>query len=118
MEIKLVPIYRIKTYVPPEYLQKVMEGILQVDSLRYGNYQQVMWHSNGGAEQFAPSEDAIPTQGDIGATTKLTSIRLEFSIPREQPLLVSIIEEGIYPNHPWDEPVIQVAEELETRKWE
>lgn len=24
--------------------------------------------------------------------------------------------EGIYPNHPWDEPVIQVSEELETRK--
>ncbi|MCA1012657.1 hypothetical protein [Halobacillus halophilus] len=114
--MQLKPIYRIKTYVVPEYLEKVITGVLQIDELGYGHYKNVVWLSNDGVEQFVPSETSVPTEGNIGETTKVTSVRLEFSIPRDEKLLRDIIENGIYPNHPWDEPVVQVTEELEARK--
>ncbi|GGD08046.1 hypothetical protein [Pontibacillus salipaludis] len=114
--MKLVPIYRVRTFVVPEYLENVIKGVLQIDDLKYGNYKNVAWHSSEGVEQFVPSEDAVPTEGEVGGRTKVTSIRLEFSIPKDDMLLKRIIEEGIYPNHPWDEPVVQVTEEREARK--
>ncbi|MCD5325321.1 MULTISPECIES: hypothetical protein [Pontibacillus] len=114
--MKLLPIYRIRTFVVPEHLENVIEGVLAIDELKYGNYKNVAWHSNDGVEQFVPSEDAVPTEGEAGERTKVTSVRLEFSIPRDEDLLKRIIEEGIYPNHPWDEPVVQVTEEQEARR--
>ncbi|WBX80608.1 hypothetical protein PD280_01715 [Virgibacillus salarius] len=42
--MKLVPIYRIHTYVVPESLDRVLEGVLHVDDLIYGNYKNVAWH--------------------------------------------------------------------------
>lgn len=114
--MKLVPVYRVKTFVIPEYLDRVIEGVLNIDELIYGNYKNVAWQSNGGVEQFVPSEKSIPTEGNLGERTRVTSYRLEFSIPRDDDLLTKVIEQGIYPNHPWDEPVVQVSEEFETRK--
>ncbi|MBA2175888.1 hypothetical protein H0266_13405 [Halobacillus locisalis] len=114
--MKLVHVYRVKTYVVPEHLDQVVKGILEVDELQVGHYKNVMWRSTDGVEQFVPSEEAVPTKGTAGERTTVTSFRLEFSIPRDESLLRKIIKEGIYPNHPWDEPVIQVSEELEARK--
>lgn len=114
--MRLIPIYRIKTYVVPEHLNEVIEGVLMIDELKYGNYKHVAWHSDNGFEQFMPAKNAAPTEGEHGQKSKVSSIRIEFSIPKDEALLKRIIEEGIYPNHPWDEPVIQVSEELETRK--
>lgn len=114
--MKLVHVYRVKTFVVPEYVEQVVKGILQVDELQVGHYQNVMWKSAEGVEQFVPSEDAVPTEGAVGERTTVASLRLEFSIPRDESLLRTVIKEGIYPNHPWDEPVIQVSEEMEARK--
>ncbi|RWZ54474.1 hypothetical protein EQV77_14470 [Halobacillus fulvus] len=114
--MKLVDIYRVKTFVVPEHVDQVVQGILAIDELKVGNYKNVMWQSKDGVEQFVPSEEAVPTEGAAGEKTKVTSLRLEFSIPRDESLLTKVIEEGIYPNHPWDEPVVQVSEEREARK--
>ncbi|UOQ83690.1 hypothetical protein [Gracilibacillus salinarum] len=114
--MKLVDVYRVKTYVILEHVDRVVEGILSIDELKVGNYRNVMWQSRDGMEQFFPSEEAVPAKGAAGAKTTLTSIRIEFSIPRDEALLRKVIEEGIYPNHPWDEPVVQASEEKEARK--
>ncbi|UOQ49684.1 hypothetical protein MUN88_06275 [Gracilibacillus caseinilyticus] len=118
--MKLVEVYRVKTYVVPAYVDRVVEGILSVNELTVGNYRNVMWQSRDGMEQFVPSEGSVPAKGAAGEKTTLTSIRIEFSIPRDEALLRKVIEEGIYPNHPWDEPVVQASEEKEARKhqWE
>ncbi|MBN9654767.1 hypothetical protein J0K78_10870 [Halobacillus sp. GSS1] len=114
--MKLVDIYRVKTFVVPEYVDAVVQGVLGIDELRVGNYKNVMWQSKDGMEQFVPGEEAVPTEGEAGEKTTLTSLRIEFSIPRDEALLRKVIEEGIYPYHPWDEPVVQVSEEREARK--
>ncbi|GGF14581.1 hypothetical protein GCM10010954_11500 [Halobacillus andaensis] len=116
--MKFVDIYRVKTFVVPEYVDLVMQGILSIDDLKVGNYRNVMWQSKDGMEQFVPSDESVPTEGEVGEKTTVTSFRIEFSIPRDEALLRKVIEEGIYPNHPWDEPVIQVSEEKEARKHE
>ncbi|MGP4041856.1 hypothetical protein ACTWP4_18425 [Gracilibacillus sp. D59] len=114
--MKLVDIYRVKTYVVPKYVDSVIKGILSIDELKVGNYRNVMWQSKEGMEQFVPSDQAVPAEGAVGDKTTVTSLRIEFSIPRDEALLRKVIEEGIYPNHPWDEPVVQASEEKEARK--
>ncbi|SDJ52637.1 hypothetical protein [Salimicrobium halophilum] len=113
--MKLKEIYRVKVFVVPDYVEKVRNGVLTVDQLQVGNYENVCWRSQPGIEHFVPTSGAVPTEGEAGEATEVESVRLEFSIKRDEALLRQVIEEGIYPNHPWDEPVIQVSEELEAR---
>ncbi|WP_027955634.1 hypothetical protein [Halobacillus kuroshimensis] len=116
--MKLVDIYRVKTYVIPEYVENVIQSVLSVDDLQVGQYKNVMWQTKDGMEQFVPSGTAVPTEGKKGEIERVTSLRIEFSIPRDEDLLTKVIEQGIYAAHPWDEPVVQVTEEREARKHE
>ncbi|MBN8235663.1 hypothetical protein JF544_10415 [Halobacillus kuroshimensis] len=115
--MKLVDIYRVKTYVIPEYVENLIQSVLSVDDLQVGQYKNVMWQTKDGM-QFVPSGTAVPMEGKIGEKERVTSLRIEFSIPRDEDLLTKVIEQGIYAAHPWDEPVVQVTEEREARKHE
>jgi len=114
--ITLEKIYRLKVFVPVHFVDKVISNILNVVSLQYGNYDSVLWRSSEGIEQFRPLATAKPTTGRYNHLEENPSIKIEFSIPRDKKLLYQLIEEGIIPVHPWEEPVILVSEEMETRQ--
>jgi hypothetical protein len=59
----LKPMYRVITFVPPEYLAGVLESIRRIIPLRYGQYDSVAWWSAEGTEQFRPLAGANPTVG-------------------------------------------------------
>jgi len=42
--------------------------------------------------------------------TRHPSTKVEFSIDRDEQLLEKVIGDGIRPGHPWEEPVIFIAE--------
>ena len=92
-----------------------MEQILSVTPLTFGRYEAVAWWSAPGTEQFRP----LPgSQGHADGGSLMQhwhSIKLEFSIARDEQLLNRVINEGIVPAHPWEEPVICVAETFSTR---
>lgn len=108
--MRLVPVYRITVFVPPAHLEGLQRGICAIDSLRQGDYEQGMWISAPGLEQFRPLPGAQPSQGQVGELEQVETVRLELCIPRDPARLQRLIEQGIRPHHPWDVPAIFVDE--------
>jgi|SRR3989338_1278824 len=106
---------RIVTFVPPDQVEKVIEGVQKITPLKYGKYAGVAWQSTPGIKRYQPLSGSNPTAGKENEVSREPSVKLEFSIPRSPLLLKRVINEGIIPNHPWEEPVILVFEVRETR---
>lgn len=116
--MRLIPVYRITTFVPPEHLERLIEGIGRAVPVRHGCYDSIAWWSAPGTEQFRPLEGANPTLGEIGQVERAPSIRVEFMIPRDEILLNRFLSEGLIPNHPWEEPAVFVDESKTTQAQE
>ena len=110
--MKHKPVYRVTTFVPPEHLDRLIEGISRVARCDYGKYEHVFWWSAPGIEQFRPLIGSHPTVGQIGVTSRTPSIKIEFCIPKDPHLLDIVIRDGLIHNHPWEEPVIYIEESL------
>lgn len=110
--MELLPVYRICVFVPPEYVQHVIDGVCAVDDLRIGDYAHVAWTAAAGTEQFRPLDGAQPTLGMQGELTCNASVRIEFCIARDEARLCRVIEQGIRPHHPWEVPAIFVDASL------
>lgn len=107
--------YRVSLFVPPSHLERLVDSIMNIDPLRYGNYDSVVWWSSEGTEQFRPLDSALPAQGSSNTKEKLPSVMVQFSLPYDENILEKVIKEGIIPVHPWEEPVIQIHEVMATR---
>jgi hypothetical protein len=108
--VKLRPVYRVTTFVPPEHLEALLAGITRAVPLRHGDYDSVAWWWAAGTEQFRPLPGSNPTHGRVGQTERVATVRLELSIPREPELLAKLLDEGLVPHHPWEEPAVFVDE--------
>lgn len=113
--MKLMPVYRITTFVPTAKLDGLLAGITRAVPLKWGNYDSVSWVSTGVAEQFRPLPGSHPTAGKVGELEKVESVRLEFMIPRDPDLLNVLLTEGLIPNHPWEEPAVFIDESVITQ---
>jgi hypothetical protein len=102
--------YRITTFIPPEHVDSLLQGIGREMPLRYGHYEQSAWWSAVGVEQFRPIPGAKPTVGEIGRTERVPTVRIEFAIPHDADLLERFLTRGLLPNHPWQEPAIFIDE--------
>lgn len=110
--MELIKIYRITIFVPPDFLDTLKDAICVVEPLKIGTYEHVMWSSFGGEEQFRPTYGAKPTVGVIGESISLETVRLEFCIPRDPQRLQNLIENAVFPHHPWEVPVVFVDESI------
>ncbi|HEY8052582.1 MAG TPA: hypothetical protein VIE42_07230 [Steroidobacteraceae bacterium] len=106
--------YRITTFVPPEHLDALLEGVGRETPLQYGQYEQSAWWSAVGVEQFRPMPGAKPTCGEVGRTERVPTVRVEFAIPRDPDLLVRVLTRGLIPHHPWEQPAIFIDESQAT----
>lgn len=118
MRFELTSVYRIVTFVPPQYERVVMDAILAVDPLCYGKYSGVSWSSTPGTEHFLPEPDSQPTSGEIGVVSKEPSVRLEFSIPVNSLKHLMDVVTTLVKSHPWQEPVVQIYSVQETRTFD
>ena len=110
--MELIEIYRVTIFVPPDHLDELKAAICASDPLDIGAYEQVMWSSPGSKEQFRPNFGAKPTAGVIGERISIESVRLEFCIPRDPQRLQHLIENAVFPNHPWEVPAVFVDESI------
>ena len=108
------PVYRVTTFVPPESVDSLLDGVVRETSLTYGRYDQSAWWSAVGVEQFRPLPGSTPTVGEEGRVERVPTVRLEFVIPRDPALLDRVLDRGVIPNHPWEEPAIFVDESVVT----
>jgi len=102
--------YRITTFVPPAHVDSVLEAVERQAPLIFGPYDRSAWWSGVGTEQFRPLADASPTVGRAGETERVATVRLEFAIPRDAGLLERVVEDGLRPSHPWQEPAVFIDE--------
>ena len=114
--MNLEKVYHVAVYAPPTQVDAILNGITAVTPLRYSNYEKVVWFSEPGTEQFQPATSANPAVGTPGKISRLPSVKIEFAIPRDLDLLKKVITVGIYPHHPWEEPVIIVRKSWAVRK--
>jgi hypothetical protein len=110
--MQLVKIYRVTIFVPPDYLDVLKAAICDVDPLNIGTYEHVMWTSFGTKEQFRPIDGAKPTAGVIGESINLETVRLEFCIQRDPQRLQHLLENAVFPHHPWEVPAVFVDESI------
>jgi kynurenine formamidase len=108
------PVYRITTFVPPDHVDAVLEGVEREVPLVFGPYDRSAWWSAVGIEQFRPLAGSTPTVGKPGQVERVASVRLEFAIPRRPALLERVLTRGVLSNHPWEEPAVFVDESLVT----
>ncbi len=106
--------YRVTTFVPPDHLDSLLEGVMREVPLTYAPYDHSAWWSAVGVEQFRPLPGSAPTVGKPGQVERVPTVRLEFAIPRDLALLARVLSRGFVPNHPWQEPVIFVGDSLAT----
>ena len=111
--MKLEQAYRITSFVPPDHLDAVLEAVLEEVPLAYGPYEKSAWWSAVGTEQFEPVAGASPSVGEIGRTEKVPTVRLEFVIPPDKPLLDAVLR-ALARAHPWQEPAMFVDSTLIT----
>jgi hypothetical protein len=80
-------VYRVTTFVPPDRVDALLDGIVREVPLEYGRYDRSAWWSAVGVEQFRPLPGAQPTFGEVGRTERVPTVRIEFVIPRDRDLL-------------------------------
>lgn len=108
------PVYRITTYVPPDHVDAVLDGVEREVPLVFGRYDRSAWWSAVGIEQFRPLPGSAPAVGKPGQVERVPTVRLEFAIPRQPALLERVLTRGVLANHPWQEPAVFVDEALAT----
>jgi hypothetical protein len=79
-------IYRVTVFVPPGYVDSLLDGVVREVPLTYGQYDRSAWWSAAGVEQFRPLPGSTPTVGKPGQVERVPTVRLEFAIPRDPSL--------------------------------
>ena len=125
--MKLVETYYFKVVVPIGYEDEILDSIVKVVPLTWGNYDRLASISSpkklqgrvlSGANPNLVSRDGPNIVAEEGVLIQSECVTVEFSIPRDDTLMRSVIEDGIFPAHPWEEPVVFVYPVLETRRCE
>jgi hypothetical protein len=102
-------LYHVTTFVPPEHVDLLLDGVLREVPLTYGRYDRSAWWSAVGVEQFRPLPGSTPTVGRAGRVERVPTVRLEFVIPHDPVVLERVLNRGLIANHPWEEPAVLVA---------
>jgi len=96
--------YRMVTYVPEGYEDKVAEAMFASGAGRIGEYTEVSFRTPG-TGTFKPSEKANPFSGKTGNLTRASEYRLEVLVPRGQ---VTQVVKALVAAHPYEEVVYDI----------
>lgn len=108
--MKLRPIYRITVFVPRDHLHALVEGVRAVYPLGDEYYDSVLWYLEDAREQFRPLQGAMPARGQHGELHEEAVSMLVFSLPRDESILSTVIENGVRAHHPWEAPGLFIEE--------
>lgn len=107
IERSTMPAAIVTAYVPPAAVERVRTAMSGAGAGRLGEYDACAFVSAPGEGSFTPREGARPTRGDVGATSTATEVRVEMVAPRSR---VRGVVSAARAAHPYEEPLITVAE--------
>lgn len=99
------PGFRVTVQIPEMYSQQILDGVLKLNPLDYGDYDRVTFQTALGTQQFRSLGSGRNTVTD--GVAQVPCIELSFFLPDDQALTTQVIE-AIYATHPYEEPVIFV----------
>lgn len=102
---------RITVQVPDDRARVLMQAILAVEPLKYGDYDRVAFRTAPGMQQFRSLGSGRNTATE--AEVEVPCVELSVFVPDDGARVERILR-AIYDAHPYEEPVIFVAPCLRT----
>ena len=103
---------RILVQVPEVDADTVLQAILAIDPLVWGDYDRVSFTSASGVQQFRSLPGGV--NAPMERETKVGCVELQIFTPARGADLERLLS-AIYAAHPYEEPVIQLVEAARTR---
>tara|TARA_R110000782_G_C14669367_1_gene398807 strand:- start:312 stop:755 length:444 start_codon:yes stop_codon:yes gene_type:complete len=97
--------------VPETHAQKIIDAVLAVNALKYGDYDRVTFRTVSGSQQFRSLGS-----GRNAATADVMTVpcvEVSFFLPEDEADAVEVLTQ-VYAAHPYEEPVVFVAQCLRT----
>lgn len=98
--------YKIVTFVPIKYAQKVRQAMGDVGAGVLGNYHHASF-STRGIGRFIPGKGAQPTIGEVGKLQEVEEERIEVICQKDK---VKDVIAAIKSTHPYEEVPLEVYE--------
>lgn len=115
---RLEPVFTIEVQTLPEDIDRILDEILKVHPLGYGNYQRNASISALGRETARPNPGSTTTthvEGfAAGSTETYPMVELKVSVERDLEVLARVMD-AILAVHHYEEPVIFVREDWVSR---
>ncbi|NVK16636.1 MAG: hypothetical protein HWE35_20885 [Rhodobacteraceae bacterium] len=102
---------RITVQVPETRVQRIVEAVLAVTALKYGDYDRVTFQTAAGVQSFRSLGSGRNAATE--AAVQVNCVELTFFLARNDAGAEQVLE-AIYASHPYEEPVIYVAPCLRT----
>ncbi|MFK7920213.1 MAG: hypothetical protein AB8G14_19225 [Ilumatobacter sp.] len=115
---RLEPVWLVSVQTVPDDVDQILDAVMEVDSLRYGNYDRNASVSAVGRETARPrpgsTTDSHVEGFEPGATETYPIVEVAFAIAREVKLLEQVMDAILHVHH-YEEPVVRVSEVWESR---
>ncbi len=100
-----------RVQIPADSVAKLLEAIINVTPLTYGNYEHVAFRYNTGTQQYKPLVGSKTGEAEL---THIPCNEISFTVPKHDELITAVID-AIIESHPHEEPVILIQEAICTR---
>lgn len=100
-----------RVQIPTEDVSQVLEAVIKATPLRYGNYEQVIFRSRAGIQQYKPLVGSKTGEEEL---THIWCDEISFTVPKRDETISAVID-ALFESHPHEEPVIHIQEVMCTR---
>ena len=100
-----------RVQIPADDVSKVLEAIINITPLRYGNYEQVAFRYSKGIQQYKPLVGSKKGKAEL---VHIPCDEISFTVPQHDEVITAVID-AIFETHPHEEPVILIQEVLRTQ---
>lgn len=100
-----------RVQIPANDVSQVLQAIVSVTPLRYGNYEQVAFRCRGGIQQYKPLAGSKTGEAEL---VHILSDEVSFTIPKHDEIITAVID-AVFQSHPHEEPVILIQDVMCTR---
>ncbi len=96
---------RVIVQVPDTHVHRIVDSVLAIDPLKYGDYDSVTFKTASGTQQFRSlgSGRNIATDNIV----EVPCVELSFFLADDEKQAVQVLK-SIYDSHPYEEPVVFV----------
>lgn len=104
VEMMVVNMYKIITYIPHTALEVVKEAMFRAGAGQFGRYSHCSWQVLGQG-QFLPLAGANPALGQVGQLEVVDEWRVEMIVPKDK---LSDVVRAYKTAHPYEVPAYEV----------